>query len=526
MLTVFWQDDEGEHEVKASSLFCRIGRAPEADIRIANPSVSRRHAVLAETKGAWLLRDLGSQNGTTVAGRLVREHPIADGDVVRLGEIDLRFVVSVQDSIRLAKLVLPGPSPATREYRAGSTVLSASEVVHGKAAQSSGSLSRLNEEMTAELSRLADVAKSLIAATTLPALFERVLDVVLESAPVEHAYLLLHDPAAHQLVPKVGRSRDGKEANFAISQEIASHVFQRNESVLTLDAVDDRRFTGESILRQDIRSVMCAPLLTHDRTLGVVFAGSTGRRVALHDYHLHMLTVVASVAAVAIDQARLRQQVAEELLLRSRLTRYHSPTLVDQLLANSSGRGTMPPAERDVSVLFADIAGFTSRTENMAPSAVSRLLNSLFSELVEIVFAHEGTLDKFLGDGLMAIFGAPNDLPGHARRAVECAVAMQKRIAKLDVREGTKEPMRLRIGINSGMVVAGDIGSERRVEYTVLGNTVNLAARFEAFVAQPGDIIIGLPTQSAIAPHIETEPLGSQTLKGISESIPAFRVQY
>jgi adenylate cyclase len=160
----------------------------------------------------------------------------------------------------------------------------------------------------------------------------------------------------------------------------------------------------------------------------------------------------------------------------------------------------------------------------MAPAQVSRLLNGLFSELVEIIFAHGGTLDKFLGDGLMAIFGAPNDLPDHRSRAVECAMAMQQRVAELDVREGADTPVQLRIGINSGMAVAGDIGSERRVEYTVLGNTVNVASRLESLVAQPNEIVIGSATQVDLGESILTEPLGPQILKGISEPVPAFRV--
>jgi adenylate cyclase len=269
---------------------------------------------------------------------------------------------------------------------------------------------------------------------------------------------------------------------------------------------------------------MCAPLLTHDRTLGVVFAGSTSGRVPLKEHHLHLLTVIANLAAVAIDQGHLRQRVEEELVLRSRLTRYHSPTLVDELLADSEGRGAMPPMERDVLVLFADIVGFSTRTEHMAPAQVSRLLNGLFPELVEIIFAHGGTLEKCLGDGLMAIFGAPNDLPDHPRRAVECAMAMQKRVMELDVHEGADEPVRLRIGTNSGMAVAGDIGSARRVEYTVLGNTVNVTARLEAFVARPGETAIGPGTHAALGDAFATELLGPQTLKGIGEAIPAYRV--
>ncbi len=184
----------------------------------------------------------------------------------------------------------------------------------------------------------------------------------------------------------------------------------------------------------------------------------------------------------------------------------------------------MLPKEREVSVLFADIAGFSTRSEAMAPAAVARLLNGLFSELVEIIFAHEGTLDKFLGDGLMAVFGAPNDVPRHPRRAVDCALAMQRRVAELDLREGADKPLRLRIGINSGPVVAGDIGSDRRVEYTVLGNTVNIASRLESFVARPGDTVIGPGTRAGLGEGIPVEELGEQTLKGIQAPVAAFRV--
>ena len=524
MLTVSWHDDEGGHEARVTNAFTRLGRSPEADLRIADASVSRRHAALSKAGEQWTLRDLGSQNGMMVDGHLVREHAVEDGDTASLGEVALRFVFSVHDSIGLDKGTSQEEAIAFLQHRPGSVAMSASDVAEGKVPQSAAQQSGANDEVTGALSQLAAVARALIAATSLRALFERTLDVVLENTPVEHAFLLLHDASGNQLVPKAGRSRDGRSGGFPISQSIASHVFRRNESVLTLDAPDDPRFDGESIIAQNIRSVMCAPLLNHDTTLGVLFAGSTSGRIALKEHHLHLLTVIANLAAVAIDQIRLRERIEEELLLRSRLTRYHSPTLVDQLLASSQGQGEMPPVEREVSVLFADIVGFSTRTERMAPAAVSRLLNGLFSELVEIIFSHEGTLDKFLGDGLMAIFGAPNDLPKHACRAVECALAMQRRIEELDVREGSTEPVRLRIGINSGTVIAGDIGSERRVEYTVLGNAVNVAARLEAFVAQPGETVIGPATQAALDPHLSTEPLGPQTLKGIQEAVLAFRV--
>jgi adenylate cyclase len=524
MLTVFWKDDEGAHEVPVTHGTSLIGRSPEADLRIANQSVSRRHALLLAGENHWTLRDLGSQNGTSLGGHLVREHRIADGDQAQLGEIMLRFVVSVEDSIRLGDTAQSAQAPSGQDMHPGSIVMSAVQVAESVRSASFPSAAKLSAEISSALGRLAGVANSLMAANSLESLLERVLDVVLDNTPVEHAVLLLHDSAANQLIPKASRSRKGTAEKFGISRDIALRVFQQNESILTLDASSDDRFNSESIMLQGIRSVMCVPLLANGSTLGVIFAGSTTRRVPIMEYHLHLLTIIANIAAVAIEQARLRRQVEEELLLRSRLTRYHSPTLIDELLATGKERDAMQPKEREVSVLFADIAGFSTRSESMAPAAVARMLNGLFSELVEIIFGHEGTLDKFLGDGLMAVFGAPNDLPLHARRAVDCALAMQRRVAELDLRDGTGDPVRLRIGINSGPVVAGDIGSDRRVEYTVLGNTVNVASRLESFVARPGDTVIGPLTMAGLDDSFPVESLGDQTLKGIHAPVAAFRV--
>jgi adenylate cyclase len=524
MLTVFWQDDEGNHEAQVVKPYSVIGRGSTTDVQIANTSVSRRHAAIVETPEGWVLRDLDSQNGTAVGDHPVREHTIRDGDVAKLGEVALRFVRSVHDSIHLGDSAHGAGDAASWQHHPGSLTLSAGDVVMGKVLARSEGQAPGADDIALALSRLTAAAKVLLSATSLSTLFERVLDAVVENTPVEHAFLLLHDESGNQLVPKAGRCLDGRQGDFPISQGIARHVFRRSESILTLDAIEDPRFKSMSIMTQGIRSVMCAPLLNQGRTLGVLFTGSTSGRVPLKDHHLHLLTVIANLAAVAIDQAQLRTRIENELLLRSRLTRYHSPALVDELLSRSGEHGTLAPTEREVSVLFADIVGFSTRTEQMPPAAVSRLLNGIFSELVEIVFAHGGTLDKFLGDGLMAIFGAPNDLPGHAEQAVRCALAMQKRIAELEIHDGPPDPVQLRIGINSGPVVAGDLGSERRVDYTVLGNTVNVAARLEALVAQPGETVVGPATAAALGKELRTESLGPQPLKGIQEAVEVFRV--
>ncbi len=524
MFTVFWQDDEGTHEARLTAPAYSIGRAPEATLRIANRSVSRRHANLTDESGTWVLRDLDSQNGLRIAAQVIREHTVQDGDTVFFGDVGLRFVQAVKDSIRLGETARSPKAATKADLSPGSIVLPAAEVAGRAAPAAVPGRGAFATELAGALGSLTTVAKDIIEADSVDGLFDRILRLILEHTPVENVFLLLHEPEINQLVPKAMRSRDGGQPASAISREIALRVFRQRESILTLDALDDPRFNSESIISQGIRSVMCVPLLTRDSTLGVVFVDSTTRRVALYEVHLHFLTLIASIAAVAIEQARLRLKVDRERALRERLTRYHSPNLVERLLSSSGRHGVMVPTERSVSVLFADIASFSSRAEHMAPSAVALLLNSVFSDLVETIFAHEGTLDKFLGDGIMAVFGAPNDLPDHAQRAVSCGLAMQQLVAARNARLSDSEPIRLRIGINSGMAVAGDIGSDRRLEYTVIGNTVNIASRLQAFVAQPGEVVIGPATRDALGDSPPTESLGPQTLKGIRDAVTAFRV--
>ena len=188
------------------------------------------------------------------------------------------------------------------------------------------------------------------------------------------------------------------------------------------------------------------------------------------------------------------------------------------------GIGRLKQAE--VTVLFADLAGFTAFSENSEPEVVADLMEGYFTHAVEAIFSEGGTLDKFIGDCVMAFFGAPMAQEDHALRATRAAILIQDSLdAWNEDRENRGLPvMATRIGINSGPVVVGDIGSNRRVDYTILGNTVNVAARLEESVAEPGDIVLGELTHHLVGGEIETEVLGDFQLKGLSKKIVAHRV--
>jgi len=176
-----------------------------------------------------------------------------------------------------------------------------------------------------------------------------------------------------------------------------------------------------------------------------------------------------------------------------------------------------------VTVLFADIWGFTGLSEKLVPETVVEMLNHFFSAMVDIVFEHEGTLDKFIGDNIMAVFGTPLDIDQPALQAARCALAMHRRLQEMQT--DTCLIRRIGIGINTGEVIAGNIGSHRHMDFTVIGDVVNIAARLESLTRElDADIIVGPETYQEIAPYFRLEPCPPVVLRGRSEPLQTYRL--
>jgi class 3 adenylate cyclase len=180
------------------------------------------------------------------------------------------------------------------------------------------------------------------------------------------------------------------------------------------------------------------------------------------------------------------------------------------------------PQQRDVTVMFCDIVGFTALCEQLDPAAIGDLLNSFFGRMADVIFAHEGTLDKFIGDSILAVFGAPFDQPDHAARCVAAALAMRKELAHFNLERPHR--IRIRMAINTGRALTGEIGSPKRREFTVLGNVVNTAARLEASVAQPDQIVISDTTRERLGEAFQLRPLGVVSLGGRGANLATFEV--
>jgi adenylate cyclase len=219
----------------------------------------------------------------------------------------------------------------------------------------------------------------------------------------------------------------------------------------------------------------------------------------------------------------LNARVHEEIRRREPLERYHSPAVVNRILETSTHADAFLAQERDVSVLFADLVGFTTLSEHLSPAQTATLLNGFFDGMTEIVFQNDGTLDKFIGDALMAVFGAPIEQSDHAMRAARTAQQMQQALRDYNA-QTTGPRLSMRIGIHSGIVRAGDIGSNRRREYTILGDVVNTASRLESDVAHPGRVALSRATLAGLDDSFLVHPLGSISLRGRREPVDVFEL--
>ncbi len=240
----------------------------------------------------------------------------------------------------------------------------------------------------------------------------------------------------------------------------------------------------------------------------------------------HLLKEIAQEEAGHEATLRSRLRLYEQrVLLRDTLSRYVSPTMTEEILKNPESL-QLGGQRRHLTVLFADIKAFTTLSEKMDPAEVVEVLNHYFTRMVDQVFEHQGTLDKFLGDGLLAFFGAPLEVPRAASQAVACAIAMQQRLRAMQ-EEGTTPIQGMRVGVNTGEAIIGNIGSEKRMDFTIIGDVVNVASRLlEVAKEQQAPIVIGEATYREVEGNFSMKQGPSVILRGRQETTVSYLVDF
>lgn len=511
-----------------------VGRLPECNLCLPFGGISRSHARFTKRiNGLWMVEDLGSKNGTMLNEKNVT-YPtiISHGDVIWVGDISLVVILS-----------LP-PQPVEKKYVNSSesrTILRNVKQLQQQwidADSLDGNI--INKDKTiARLKDLVDIAKNLSGATYIEDIFSQVQLVVFRYLnSIDRLALLIdvHNCGKLLLMNAASRNVNNKQLLMAddswISQSICQQVFEEKVAIQSADTHQDQRFAEEhSVFLKGIRSAMAVPLWDENKVVGVLYADasfSSHQWVKEGSEDLSFFSTLGNLVASSVQRWLLVEKLKSEEVIRQRLERYHSPAVVQQLIAlGTLPEGRLPPQESEISILFADVVGFTAMSERFSPSEIAELLNKLFEEMLQEVFACGGTLDKYIGDCIMAFFGAPEPQADHADRAVATAMRMLTRLENLNYKNFWQEPLQLRIAINSGKAVVGDVGSSQRVEYTALGATINLAARMEG-VCNPGECVVSEQTYKMLSEPHRFKIMGKYRFKGINRLVKVYqnRKQY
>jgi adenylate cyclase len=534
MYRLIYQDGESPQSFTFTGGEVVIGRSPDCHVVLRDFGISRQHAKIVVTDDGVNIQDLKSKNGTQVNGVPVVEAPLKDGDRILLGKFQITFARSLEGKVVLdeAKPLSEEAGTIIRSVGELSKLLSTAEPAAESAEAPKAADVQAIEKSNRILQVLAEVSKTLIAVRQEDEVLGQVMDIVFDHVPADRGFLMLQEEGTGKLVPKVVKHRNpgtsGEQGKITVSKTIAERVLKDRVSILTSDAMVDPRFgAGDSIRFHGIRSAMCAPLWNKDQVIGIIHVDSPMLTNCFNLNDLDLLGVLSNYAAVAIEQARLNQKILAEEKKRERLGRFLSPQVTNRILmtAESQSYALGVPEVREVTVLFADIVGFTTMSEKMSPAAVSLLLNDYLSRMTDIIFKYEGTLDKYIGDAIMAVFGAPLDMPDHAERAIRASLEMLERLEEFNSERKEAPQLRIRIGINTGKAVAGEIGSINKKEYTVLGDTVNIAARLESSVATPMTVVIGEGTFDAVKDLFECHSLGPKPLKGKEKVVTVYEVR-
>ncbi|HEX9930356.1 MAG TPA: adenylate/guanylate cyclase domain-containing protein [Pyrinomonadaceae bacterium] len=528
---------EWEQELQPRRTYS-IGRAPDNQIVLHDPRASRRHAQIrwSETAG-FIVIDGYEVNGETrrsvnkvfVNGQPQLEKPLVSGDQILVGGSRLVFVYPNGGSGEL--LFEDKPLGNTQFLMSAEDVMQS--VSRPRIPQFSNAAKGEMEDLRRKaqiLGLLYEMSKTLGSVFDLKTLFAKATEIVFEVTPADRAVAMLANEKG-ELKPIASKTRDESlrvlTDRLPVSRTVTRKAMTDKMAILSQDARQDAQFSGsESIVSQGVRSTICAPLVAESGVHGVIYADRLDPFAAFSEDDLALISAIAAQTAVAVETARAHERLAREEVARANYGRFLPPFVVQKLLENPESF-TLGGTNQLITVLFADIRGFSRIAERERPEKIVRLLNRFFSEMTEIVFAHGGTLDKYIGDEIMSLFGAPTVTPDDASNAVSAAIEMQKRLIELNVELKTDgfEQIGVGIGLHTGEAIVGYVGSERRSEYTAIGDTVNLASRLQAN-ALAGQILLSGVTAQAVAGKYSLLPRTPITVKNRVQPVPLFEVNW
>ncbi len=461
-----------------------VGRDPISDLPILHPAVSRRHAELRVDERDVVVHviDFGSRNGTWINDARVSHGVARAGDSIAFGTVAFTLRMAPATPMRTAMANASSDPAATllRERVVPSPDQALADVANTTAG---------NAQATQRLTQLVRIAQRLGSFGDLDGLLDAITEDLFSTFDADRVAILLATPDG-VLDTRVSRDRRGNIPR-PVPRAIANGVAERQVALLTNDAGSDERTAGESVLKQAVKSAIAAPLLGEQRaTLGVLYVDHLRDGSVFDDDDLALLVAFAGIAAAAVERETAAAQLLQAARVRENFERYFTPQLAERI-ALTTTRVEPGGTRQQVVVLFSDIRGFTVIAESLPATDMANQLNEYFTAMVECVFRHGGALDKFIGDAIMAYWGAPETQENDVDCAVLAAFDMQVALAELNTRwrdEGRPE-LHAGIGIHQGEAFVGNIGSPRRLEFTLIGDTVNVASRL-CSLAQADEVLV------------------------------------
>ena len=559
-----------------------LGRHPNNSIQVLDRIVSKEHCIIELRDGKFILRDLGSLNGTYVNGdRVNGEALLPEGAEIAMGQTKARIEQTDQlpqkaptwdqvsgppqeamgqptipqplstpgasgpsgfqpmsgPALNLSNLQPPASAqpasalPSSSERRLGmrTRVDLAADDAHSIGAQIDATekgflpfdkVSKNPAQLAQDYERLRlthELSREIALERDLPALLEKILSTIFRFVRADRGVIFLKDDTAeHKLAPASSLRRDGKDAAIQVSSNIMNRVVEERATVLTHDAAKEFA-KGKSLVLHNISSAIVAPMLHEGEIVGVLWLDSQSI-AAFQTKDLEIVTAIANQAAMFIEINTLGKKIQE-------VSRVLSPNVAAKVL---SGELAIEKGGRSVercTVFNSDIRGFTSMSERAEPEEIVEMLNDYFELMVETIFKYEGTLDKFMGDGIMALWGAPATHPDDACRAVRCALEQIKVLEDFNQTREARGKSRLGVGygVHTGGLVAGYIGSSKALSYTVIGDTANVSARL-CGIAKAGQVVVSESTLEELRGLFAYEELPAANLKNKEKPFRCFNI--
>jgi adenylate cyclase len=612
---------EGQQAIELRAINS-LGRHPNNTIQLLDKIVSKEHCIVEVRDGRFVLRDLGSLNGTYVNGERVRgEMPLKHGDEIALGSTRARFddgsgvalplppvgpgaiqnpVASWPTSNATAPhspqalagqqmlqpppmrppaysapvvatavplpphvtphvtkgypgvaahhphagpaqsppLVAPTPAPGTPARNLGGTrvdMLDAARAIGTQiAAQTKGFLpfeavANDPKQLKLDYERLRitwELTRDIGLERELDVLLDKILLALFKFTKADRGVIMLRENDG-TLSARAARRRDGSTTAIQVSSTILNHAIAERMGVITHDAsMDFAASKGKSMILNRISSAMVVPLLHENEkeVLGVVWLDSESL-AQFQPKDLELITSVAGQAAMFIENTILAKKIEQEIVVRDRFQRLVAPNVAEQMISGKLEVKKGGQLIQELTIYNSDIRGFTAMSEGTSAETLVEMLNEYFELMVETLFKYEGTLDKFMGDGIMAFWGAPVVHRDDAVRSVQCALEQMEVLGRFNrERIGVGKPaLAVGLGIHTGPGVVGYVGSSKALSYTTIGDTANTSARLCSSAAA-GQIVISEATLSKLGSRFEFEEIEPRSLKGKEKPMRRFNI--